>query len=141
MKLNRKTLLAALVAGFLCMAAGPEPSRGGSDLQTADETVQPGASTETGQPSDSRMSRIDFGNTYIIGQTIKSGAVYLLQRRKSEIKSMLTYREDYREEILEGFITQDEPELKGQDARGNPAREEVRTGDNPVLKGMGHGTE
>ncbi|MGA1870645.1 MAG: hypothetical protein ACMUJM_19090 [bacterium] len=49
------------------------------------------------------LNRIDFGNSYIIGQTIKSGAVYLLQRKKSEIKSMLKYREDYREEILEDF--------------------------------------
>jgi flagellar basal body-associated protein FliL len=56
---------------------------------------------------DSRLNRIDFGNTYIIGQTIKSGAVYLLQRKKSEINSMLKYREDYRDEILEGFLPDD----------------------------------
>lgn len=47
------------------------------------------------------MTRIDFGNSYITGQTLKSGAVYLLQRKKSEVKSMLKYREDYRKEILE----------------------------------------
>jgi len=49
------------------------------------------------------LNRIDFGNSYIMGQSIKSGAVYLLQRKKSEIKSMLDYREDYRDEILEDF--------------------------------------
>ena len=49
------------------------------------------------------MQRIDFGNSYIMGQTIQSGAVYLLQRKKSEIQSMLKAREDYREEILDGF--------------------------------------
>ena len=53
------------------------------------------------------LDRIDFGNAYIIGQTIKSGAVYLLQRKKSEIKSMLQCREDYREEILEDFFITD----------------------------------
>lgn len=47
------------------------------------------------------MTRIDFGNSYITGQTLKSGAIYLLQRKKSKVKSMLTYREDYRKEILE----------------------------------------
>ena len=52
-------------------------------------------------------SRIDFGNSYILGQTIKSGAVYLLQRKKSEIKSMLEPRKDYREEILEDFHIMD----------------------------------
>lgn len=53
------------------------------------------------------QKRIDFGNSYIMGQTIKSGAVYLLQRKKSEIKSMLKYRENYREEILEDFKIHD----------------------------------
>lgn len=47
------------------------------------------------------LTRIDFGNSYITGQTLKSGAVYLLQRKKSEVKTMLKYREDYRNEILE----------------------------------------
>ena len=53
------------------------------------------------------LDRIDFGNAYIMGQTIKSGAVYLLQRKKSEIKSMLQYRKDYRREILENFHIRD----------------------------------
>jgi len=53
------------------------------------------------------LNRIDFGNAYIMGQSIKSGAVYLLQRKKSEIKSMLNYRDDYRVEILEDFEIQD----------------------------------
>ncbi len=53
------------------------------------------------------LNRIDFGSSHVMGQTIKSGAVYLMQRKKSEIKSMLKYREDYREEILEDFKIQD----------------------------------
>ena len=55
--------------------------------------------------------RIDFGNSYILGQSIKSGAVYLLHRKKSEIKSMLHYRENYREEILEAFSVDADSEL------------------------------
>ena len=51
--------------------------------------------------------RIDFGNSYILGQTIKSGAVYLLQRKQSEIESMLEYRKDYRKEILDNFQVSD----------------------------------
>jgi len=53
---------------------------------------------------DGLMSRIDFGNAYIMGQTIKSGAVYLMQRKQSDIQSMLKYRENYRDEILEDFV-------------------------------------
>ena len=65
---------------------------------------------KTGSTQDSNetlLNRIDFGSAHIMGQTIKSGAVYLMQRKKSEIKSMLKYREDYREEILEDFKIQD----------------------------------
>ncbi len=51
--------------------------------------------------------RIDFGNSYILGQSIKSGAVYLLQRKKSDIESMLKVRENYRSEILEDFTVND----------------------------------
>ena len=54
------------------------------------------------------MERIDFGNSYILGQSIKSGAVYLLHRKKSDIKSMLETRENYRKEILEDFKVNDE---------------------------------
>ena len=64
-------------------------------------------STETsasaGKNESKLYNRIDFGNSHILGQSIKSGAVYLLQRKKSDIKSMLDYRKDYRKEILEDF--------------------------------------
>ncbi len=56
---------------------------------------------KTGAKSEELLTRIDFGNSYISGQTLKSGAVYLLQRKKSEMKTMLKYRENYRKEILE----------------------------------------
>ncbi len=62
-----------------------------------------------GQSGATRLQqRIDFGNSYIMGQSIKSGAVYLLHRKQSEIRSMLQYRQDYRQEILEDFKVQDQ---------------------------------
>ena len=67
--------------------------------------------------SGSLQQRIDFGNSYIMGQSIKSGAVYLMHRKQNEIKSMLEYRNDYRDEILEEFQIQnlkiDETEMNG----------------------------
>jgi len=45
------------------------------------------------------MKRIDFRTTRITGQTIKSGAVYLMHRKQSDIDSMLKVRQDYRKEI------------------------------------------
>jgi len=74
-----------------------------SDTEDKQDSIQPADPAPTKDSSETHLNRIDFGNTYIIGQTIKSGAVYLLQRKKSEIKSMLKYREDYRKEILDGF--------------------------------------
>ena len=47
--------------------------------------------------------RIDFGNTYVLGQGIKSGAVYLMHRKQSDLESMLKIRQDYRQEIIEEF--------------------------------------
>ena len=55
------------------------------------------------ETDDALMERIDFGNSYIRGQTIQSGAVYLLQRKQSDIESLLKPRESYREEILQDF--------------------------------------
>ncbi len=60
-------------------------------------------SASAGKNERKLYNRIDFGNSHILGQSIKSGAVYLLQRKKSDIKSMLEYRKDYRKEILEDF--------------------------------------
>ncbi len=73
-----------------------------------DTVLAEGQEAGDGQP-EKLQQRIDFGNSYILGQSIKSGAVYLLHRKNSEIKSMLQLRENYREEILEN-VTFGEPE-------------------------------
>jgi hypothetical protein len=72
-------------------------------IAQADKTHMPDISDKTSDAADkdALMERIDFGNSYILGQSIKSGAVYLLHRKKSNIKSMLKTRDDYRKEILE----------------------------------------
>ncbi len=60
---------------------------------------------EEGTPPPARdgelLNRIDFGNAYVMGQTIQSGAVYLLNRKQSQIESMLKTRTDFRQEIRE----------------------------------------
>lgn len=53
--------------------------------------------------SKALVQRIDFGSAQILGQSIKSGAVYLMHRKKSDIKNMLEVRQHYREEIKEDF--------------------------------------
>lgn len=56
-----------------------------------------------GQESKALMQRIDFGTAHILGQSIKSGAVYLMHRKKSDIKNMLEVRDNYRQEIIEDY--------------------------------------
>lgn len=71
-------------------------------------TIHAGAGAPAKKNVDTQLyERIDFGNSYILGQSIKSGAVYLLQRKKSDIDSMLKIREHYRTEILEDFTVKD----------------------------------
>lgn len=52
---------------------------------------------------DGPTNKIDFGNSYVQGQSIKSGAVYLMNRKKNEIQSMLKKRTTYREDILAAY--------------------------------------
>lgn len=66
----------------------------GAVAQAGEEPVAPGEEKPL-------LSRIDFGNAYVMGQSIKSGAVYLLNRKKSDIRSMLEERKDFRKEIRE----------------------------------------
>lgn len=60
-------------------------------------------STQAHVEQKSLQQRIDFGNAHILGQSIKSGAVYLMHRKKSDIKKMLEVRKDYRDEIIEDY--------------------------------------
>lgn len=50
-----------------------------------------------------KSTRIDFEDARIQGQSIVSGAVYLTNRKKNEIETMLDQRTDYRSEILREF--------------------------------------
>jgi len=68
------------------------------------------------------QQRIDFGNAYILGQSIKSGAVYLLHRKQSEIKGMLELRQDYRKEIMEDYAI-DQTALVSEEKEKQPQSE------------------
>ena len=86
---NKKTLL-YLIFLFLVVS-----------IVLSTQTVYAKDQKKSAVKKEELLTRIDFGNSYISGQTLKSGAVYLLQRKKSEMKTMLKYRENYRKEILE----------------------------------------
>lgn len=45
-------------------------------------------------------ARVDFDDRLIQGQTNKSGAIYIFERKSSELHSMVRRRHSFREEIL-----------------------------------------
>ncbi len=47
-----------------------------------------------------RARHMEFDERLIMGQSLKSGALYLFERKDSEIQSMLKIRRDYRQELL-----------------------------------------
>ncbi|MRR35312.1 hypothetical protein EG829_11645 [bacterium] len=135
MKETVKKTAACLVAVILLSSAQPlraasVSGTGKDNVPTASQAVPSKAQGE----GDARMNRIDFGNTYIIGQTIKSGAVYLLQRKKSEINSMLKHRDNYREEILEGFTVEARREGVGEQVMKKTSGRDSQTGKHLVTQ-------
>ena len=120
------------LAIFFCITSTSLVLCAASDNEKKQDPTQPAAPAITQDTSESHMNRIDFGNTYIIGQTIKSGAVYLLQRKKSEIKSMLKYREDYRKEILDGFSVDATKDQDREPKQGQLSKRDRQGGDHLI---------
>jgi hypothetical protein len=58
------------------------------------------SSTATGATPTRGPARIDFDDRLIQGQTNKSGAVYLYDRKELKTRSMIRERDSFRSEIL-----------------------------------------
>ena len=80
----------------------------GSAAKAAFDPVAPGTSipaapataSAAGAPPQRGPTRIDFDDRLIQGQTNKSGAVYLYDRKELKQRSMIKKRETFREEIV-----------------------------------------
>jgi hypothetical protein len=73
--------------------AEPPASRGGDPV-----TGEPASAS--GAPPSRGPARIDFDDRLIQGQTNKSGAVYLYDRKELKTRSMIRERENFRSEIV-----------------------------------------
>ena len=67
----------------------------------------PDLGSDTGSGGDDGITfsrrgpaRVDFDDRLIQGQTNKSGAIYIFERKSSEIESMVRRRSSFRDEIL-----------------------------------------
>lgn len=70
------------------------PSRAGTPEEA------PPADTAAAPPTSRGPTRIDFDDRLIQGQSNKSGAVYLYDRKELKVRSMIKKRESFREEIV-----------------------------------------
>ncbi len=60
----------------------------------------PPADASAAPPTARGPTRIDFDDRLIQGQSNKSGAVYLYDRKELKVRSMIKKRETFREEIV-----------------------------------------
>lgn len=80
--------------------AAPEGAR--VDPRTASSAGgDVGAAPATGELGRRGMSRIEFDDRLVQGQTNKANAIYLFERRESALRSLLKKRTDFHEEIDE----------------------------------------
>ena len=95
----------AAFAGSKSKSASKKSSKGtGTSLNVKLKPVEE-APAETAQQASSAPpsrgpTRIDFDDRLIQGQTNKSGAVYLYDRKELKTRSMIKTRESFREEIV-----------------------------------------
>ena len=94
---TRAWLCAGFLAGVVLTAAAAraedDPAATGSENALA-------AGTGPGKAETLKRSRLEFDERLIMGQSLKSGAIYLFDRKDSQIQSMVKIRKDFREELL-----------------------------------------
>lgn len=88
--IGKKSIVAALLLGLLAFA--PQGKADEASVLAGEEGDFP--------QSLKRARHMEFDERLIMGQSLKSGALYLFERKDSEIQSMLKIREDYRQELL-----------------------------------------
>lgn len=71
-----------------------------ASFRTNDPVTGDSAPAASGAPPSRGPARIDFDDRLIQGQTNKSGAVYLYDRKELKTRSMIHERENFRSEIL-----------------------------------------
>jgi hypothetical protein len=74
----------------------PKPKPAPEPEPAAEPATAPGG----GGPSLRRTTRIEFDAQLIKGQTTKAGEVQILERKDTELKSMVKRRTSFREEII-----------------------------------------
>ncbi len=86
----KKSMVLGFLLGLLAFAQSAKAEEAG---------ISAGAGGESNR-SLKRARHMEFDERLIMGQSLKSGALYLFERKDSEIQTMLKIRRDYRQELL-----------------------------------------
>lgn len=83
-------------------SSAPSSAKAGFDPMAPSTSIPaaPATASAAGAPPQRGPTRIDFDDRLIQGQTNKSGAVYLYDRKELKQRSMIKKRETFREEIV-----------------------------------------
>ena len=81
-------------------AARPEPKADPAPGVPDPVTGEVGSASASAPPPSRGPARIDFDDRLIQGQTNKSGAVYLYDRKELKTRSMIRERDSFRSETL-----------------------------------------
>ncbi|MDP1830301.1 MAG: hypothetical protein Q8L48_43955 [Archangium sp.] len=81
-------------------AAKKPPSVPNTPAPSMPEAAPAPSADSGGAPAVRGPTRIDFDDRLIQGQSNKSGAVYLYDRKELKIRSMIKKRENFRDEIV-----------------------------------------
>jgi hypothetical protein len=94
------------VAGEVSDSEKRKPPPGRDQDPRLNAPGKEGGAAGGGNPTLQRGQRLEFDGRLVQGQTARSGAVYLFERARSELRSMVRERQSYREEIVRSVFPQ-----------------------------------
>lgn len=102
---STRFLVALIVALAMSSAWAAPKKKGKKPAVPSVPTASSSAGSEAAPPAEGATAmrgptRIDFDDRLIQGQSNKSGAVYLYDRKELKIRSMIKKRESFRDEIV-----------------------------------------
>ena len=104
-------------------ANGDKKVRGSRDPRM-DAPGKEGGAVGGGNPALQRGTRLEFDGRLVQGQTARSGAVYLFERARSELRSMVRERQSYRDEIVKTVFTEGGREAPKPEGRREASKSE-----------------
>ena len=97
---------AVLLAPALADAAGRRRAPAAVTEKAKEREKPAGSVAEPAAVAPRGPTRIDFDDRLIQGQTNKSGAVYLFDRKELSIRSMVQQRTSFRDQIIKDILVE-----------------------------------